>query len=377
MWSCAQPRGCRSGPCAFCCKVSPAMPCAPGRGSPGTWRARPARCCTPSGSSPGSTGSPATPARPPRPLDASAASSRAARCGTGAASASPRRVLRTTVGPFAGGSVRCEQAPVPSRAHDRSPPWGCCLHASFPVPPCSKASVPARAPTSRPFAPAGARRLALRCGRRLPRSTQARQSTRRDAPRGCSWPRQAEYLQDVQALPRGLYARGAAAARSRVRASLLVPLFDAAGRGAGVARWACRARGAAPAPDRPFAVLELAVARADPYGMLGLYLWLRDRLSVRAPPPRPRRQSVKPAAPAWGGSASAWAGGRHAFASSQKSIRRARKGAGGSAKARAEACGATAASCSGSPRPARALARVASCDAVQTRTAVTPRPARV
>jgi len=104
---------------------------------------------------------------------------------------------------------------------------------------------------------------------------------------GCCWRRQAEYFQDVQALPRGAYARGAAAAACRVRASLLVPLFDAAGRGAGVARWACCARGATPAPDRPFAVLELAVARPDPYGMLGLYLWLRDRLSVRAPPPSP------------------------------------------------------------------------------------------
>jgi len=92
----------------------PATPCAPGRGSPGAWRARPARCCMPSGGSPGRTGSPATPARPPRPWAASAACSRAARCGTGLACAPPPRVLRTTEGPSAGGGMCRERLSVPS-----------------------------------------------------------------------------------------------------------------------------------------------------------------------------------------------------------------------------------------------------------------------
>lgn len=84
----------------------------------------------------------------------------------------------------------------------------------------------------------------------------------------------------MQALPPGGYHRGAAAAACGVRATLLVPLFDAAGRAAGPAAWAAGAAHAA--TDRPFAVLELAVAQADPYGALGLYMWLRDRLSVRS-----------------------------------------------------------------------------------------------
>lgn len=77
-----------------------------------------------------------------------------------------------------------------------------------------------------------------------------------------------------------MYLRGAAASTCRVRATLLVPLFDAAGRGAGVLQWADGPD--ALVPDRPFAVLEMAVAQANPYGILGLYMWMRDRLSVRA-----------------------------------------------------------------------------------------------
>ena len=77
-----------------------------------------------------------------------------------------------------------------------------------------------------------------------------------------------------------MYLRAAAASACRVRATLLVPLFDAAGRGAGVLLWADGPD--ALVPDRPFAVLELAVAQANPYGILGLYMWMRDRLSVRA-----------------------------------------------------------------------------------------------
>ena len=92
---------------------------------------------------------------------------------------------------------------------------------------------------------------------------------------------QADFYQDVQAVPHGSYQRAAAAAGCGVRATLLVPLFDAAGRGAGPAAWAGGAVHAI--IDRPFAVLELAVAQANPYGALGLYMWMRDRLSVRGP----------------------------------------------------------------------------------------------
>lgn len=91
---------------------------------------------------------------------------------------------------------------------------------------------------------------------------------------------QAEFYQDVQALELRMYLRAAAASACRVRATLLVPLFDAAGRGAGVLQWADGSD--ALVPDRPFAVLEMAVAQANPYGILGLYMWMRDRLSVRA-----------------------------------------------------------------------------------------------
>ncbi|KAK9828052.1 hypothetical protein WJX81_005175 [Elliptochloris bilobata] len=93
---------------------------------------------------------------------------------------------------------------------------------------------------------------------------------------------EAEFYQDVQALPPGTYLRAAAAAGCGVSASLLVPLFDTAGRGAGAAAWAggVAANAVNAVADRPFAVLELAVAQANPYGALGLYMWMRDRLSM-------------------------------------------------------------------------------------------------